>query len=275
MIKFSHSLFALPFALIAMLVAAGGLPSLRTLLLILACMVTARTAAMTWNRIADVRFDAANPRTKDRALPAGRVSLAGAWILLLASCALFVLASAGLNRMTLLFSPLALAIVLGYSLAKRVTAVTHWLLGLALAAAPVGAWIAVRGRLDPPVLLLALAVLLWTAGFDVLYACQDADFDRGAGLHSVPARVGIPDALRIALGSHVAAVAAFLAFGIATTLGWPWFAATGVASLLLLWSHRLVRPDDLSRVQVAFFHVNVAVGAVMLAGAVGGLAAAA
>lgn len=269
MIKFSHSLFALPFALTGMLVAAGGLPPLRIILLIVACMVTARTAAMTWNRIIDSRFDGMNPRTRERALPAGRVSSRAAWMLLLVSAALFVLAASAINRLTFLLAPVALSIVLGYSLAKRVTPATHWLLGLSLAVAPIGAWIAVRGRLDPEVLLLGLAVLLWTSGFDLLYACQDADFDRAAGLHSIPARFGVPATFAIARACHVAALIALVAFGFAVVLAWPWFAGIAVAAMLLLWSHLIVNPGDLSRMQAAFFHANVGVGAVVLAGAAG------
>lgn len=272
MIKFSHTLFALPFALTGMLVAARGLPSLRVIALILACMVTARTAAMTWNRIIDARFDAMNPRTRDRALVAGRVSAGAAWALLIASSLLFLLAAAAINRLTGILGPVALAVILLYSLGKRVTPATHWLLGLSLAIAPIGAWIAVRGRLDPEVLLLGLGVLLWTGGFDLLYACQDAGFDASAGLHSVPARFGVPAALGIARASHALALASFAAFGFAAGLAWPWFAAIAVAAGLLVWSHRLVTPSDLSRVQVAFFHANVAVSLSVLVGAAAALA---
>jgi 4-hydroxybenzoate polyprenyltransferase len=159
--------------------------------------------------------------------------------------------------------------VLSYSLAKRVTPMTHWLLGLGLAMAPIGAWIAVRGSLDPRVLLLALAVLLWTAGFDLLYACQDVDFDRAHGLFSVPARLGVRGALVVARASHAAAMVALVTFGLVMRLGWPWMAATAVAAALLLWSHLLVRPHDLSRVQLAFFQVNVGVSLAVLCGAAG------
>ena len=266
MIKFQHSLFAMPFALTSMLVAANGLPSLRVVLLIVACMVCARTAAMTWNRIVDRRFDAANPRTAMRAIPAGRVSIGSAWVLFALSVVGFVVAAAFLNRLTLILAPVALVVVLGYSLAKRWTSLTHYLLGLALAIAPVGAWIAVRGTLDPPVLLLALAVLAWTAGFDLLYSCQDADFDRASGLLSVPARLGVSGALIVARVSHVVALASLVAFGLATDRGVAYFVAVGVAACLLAWSHVMVRADDLSRVQLAFVQVNVGVAAVVLAG---------
>ncbi len=259
MIKFSHSLFALPFAFAAMLLAADGLPPPRVLLLIVACMVTARTAAMTFNRIVDRRLDAANPRTRDRALPAGRVSLPLAWGMVAVSAALFVVSAALLNRLTLVLAPVALAIVLGYSLAKRFTSLSHWWLGLGLAVAPVGAWIAVRGSLDPRILLLGLAVLAWTAGFDVLYACQDEAFDRATGLHSAPARFGIAGAFWLSRASHAVAVAALVATGFALDLSPAWFAGTGVVAGILLLSHILVAPTDLSLLPLAFFQCNVAV----------------
>lgn len=266
MIKFSHSLFAMPFALTSMLVAAQGLPSARVLWLILACMVTARTAAMTWNRIVDRRFDAANPRTASRALPAGRVSLAAAWALLLLSAAAFLVSAAAINRGTAILGPIALVIVLSYSLAKRFTFLTHFLLGLSLAIAPIGAWIAVRGRVEGPVLALGAGVLAWTAGFDLLYACQDVDFDRSAGLSSLPARLGVARTLVAARLCHAAALGALVVFGVATLRGPAYFAALVVAAVLLAWSHAIVRPDDLSRVGVAFFQANVGVAGVILAG---------
>jgi 4-hydroxybenzoate polyprenyltransferase len=266
MIKFSHSLFALPFALTAMLVAAEGLPELRVMLLIALCMVTARTAAMTFNRIADRHLDAVNPRTAARALPAGRVSLAAAWTLLLISSAGFLVAAALINRATALLGPVALGIVLSYSLAKRVTRMTHFLLGLSLAIAPAGAWLAVRGRLDAPVLALSFAVLAWTAGFDLLYACQDADFDRDAGLESLPARLGVGRSLMIARGCHAAALGGLVVFGMAAARGPAYFLALVVAASLLAWSHAIVREDDLTRVGLAFFQANVGVAAIVLAG---------
>ena len=266
MIKFQHSLFALPFAFTSVLVAADGLPPWRVLLLVVACMVAARTAAMTFNRIVDRRFDAANPRTAQRALPAGRVSLAGAWTLFAVATAAFLVAAACINRVTAWLAPAALVVILGYSLAKRVTPATHALLGLALSIAPLGAWLAVRGRFDPEVLLLCLGVLSWTAGFDMLYACQDVDFDRKAGLHSLPARIGVRRSLHVSTALHAFSVAALAGFGYATHLGWPYFAALAGATALLAWSHGLVRPDDLSRVGVAFFEVNVGVSMLVLAG---------
>ena len=266
MIKFQHALFALPFAFTGMLRAAGGLPTLRTFLLITACMVTARTAAMTWNRIADRRFDALNPRTTERALAAGRVSLPGAWALLVVSAALFVLAAAALNRTTLALAPVALFVTLGYSWTKRFTWATHFVLGLALAIAPIGAWLAVRGSFSAEVLILGLAVLLWTSGFDLLYSCQDAGFDREQGLHSLPARFGIPAALGTARLLHAGAFLALVAFAWVGGLGPAVFACVAAAGLVMAWSHSLVRADDLSRVGLAFFQANVTVSVLVLLG---------
>ncbi len=266
MIKFQHALFALPFAFTGMLVAAQGLPTPRCFLLITACMVTARTAAMTWNRIADRNFDRLNPRTAERALATGRVGLAGAWALLLISAALFVLAAAALNRATLILAPIALIVTLGYSVTKRFTWATHFVLGLSLAIAPIGAWVAVRGSLAPQVLVLGLAVLLWTSGFDLLYSCQDAEFDRSEGLHSLPARLGVGAALRVARFLHAGAFLALLAFGWAAGLGPAYLGSVLAVGVVMVWSHSLVRAEDLSRVGMAFFQANVAISVLVLAG---------
>ena len=273
MIQFQHSLFALPFAFTGMLAAAGGLPSPRTVLLIVACMVAARTAAMTWNRVVDLRFDADNPRTKDRALPAGRVSRTAALALVAASALAFVGAAAARNPVTLALAPVALAIVLGYSLTKRFTWTTHFALGLSLALAPIGSWVAVRGGLDARPLVLGVAVLAWTAGFDLLYACQDAEFDRAHGLHSVPARFGVPAALMTARACHLVAAGALLGFGLARSASVWYHGAVAAAAAVMVWSHSLVRADDLSRVGVAFFQANVTVALLVLAGTVADLLA--
>lgn len=266
MIKFQHALFALPFAFTGMLAAAQGWPTLRQFLLISACMVTARTAAMTWNRIADRRFDAENPRTKDRALPAGRVSLPAAWALLGVAVLAFVATAAALNPMTLALSPVALLVVLGYSWTKRVTWGSHFVLGLSLALAPIGAWVAVRGSLAAAPLLLGLAVGAWTAGFDLLYACQDVDFDRQAGLHSLPARFGIAKALTTSRVLHGLTAIALTTSGVVMRSGPAFFAAVALAIGVLIWAQTLVRPGDLSRVGIAFFQANVAVGMLVLTG---------
>jgi 4-hydroxybenzoate polyprenyltransferase len=271
MIKFQHTLFALPFAVVGAAYAARGCPPLPTCLWILGAMVGARSAAMTFNRIADARFDAANPRTEARAIPRGLVSIRFAAGFLAASLALFFASAAMLNTTVLLLSPVAAVVILGYSLTKRFTPLSHFVLGLSLALAPIGAWLAVRPELEAFPLLLGTGVLFWVAGFDILYACEDAAFDRSAGLKSVPAAIGVPAALRAARASHAAALAAFAAPLALGLRGWYAIAVAAVA-VLLLYEHRLVRPDDLRRANRAFFHVNAVIGATLAAGAIAELA---
>ena len=256
MIKFSHTLFALPFALLAAVLAAGGIPALPVLAKILVAMVSARSAAMAHNRLADRHLDAANPRTAARALPAGTLSVGFVRGFLLASAALFLLAAASLNRLTLILSPLALALVLFYSYTKRFTWLSHAILGLCLAIAPAGAWIAVRGSLDLVPVLLGLAVLCWTAGFDMLYALQDEKHDRRVGLRSIPARFGTRRTLFFSALAH-AAMAALLV-GVWRASGGGWLFAAGIAAtvLALLYQHAILRPADLSRLDTAFFTAN-------------------
>jgi 4-hydroxybenzoate polyprenyltransferase len=264
MIKIEHTLFALPFAFLGAVLAANGLPTLGQLLWITAAMVGARSTAMAFNRIADRDYDARNPRTASRALPAGLLSVSFVWAFTAVSAALFFVAAAMLNRLTLILAPVALASVLLYSFSKRWTLLSHLLLGWCLSIAPTGAWIAVRGALDSPVpLLLSLVVLLWTAGFDVLYACQDYEFDVQAGLHSIPRRVGIARALWIARLLHLAAFAALLVLYLITHLGV--FALIGVVTTaaLLVYQHRLVRADDLSKLNAAFFTTNAFVSVIL------------
>lgn len=266
MIKIEHTLFALPFAFLGALLAAGGLPSLRQLLWITLAMVGARSAAMAFNRIADREYDARNPRTRSRAVPAGRLSVSFVWAFTLVSAALFFLAAAMLNRLTLLLAPVALASVLLYSYTKRFTSLSHVVLGWCLCIAPTGAWIAVRGALDSAVpLLLSLVVLLWTAGFDVLYACQDYDFDREAGLRSIPARVGVARSLLVSRLLHAGAFAALVALYFLTSLGAPALAGVLLTGALLVYQHSLVRADDLSRLDAAFFTTNAFVSVILLA----------
>ena len=263
MIKVEHTLFALPFALIGMLLAAGGLPSGWTVFWIVVAMVGARSAAMAFNRLVDRDFDAANPRTRMRALPAGL--LTPRWVagFVVASCALLVIAAWRLNPLALALSPVALLVILGYSFTKRFTWASHLVLGLALAGAPLGAWIAVRGDVAATPFVLAGAVLTWVAGFDVLYALQDREFDRARGLHSIPARFGVVGALAISAALHVATLA-LLAWLPALYAGDPAAEPLGVAywigwagcALLLAWQHWIVRPRDLSRLDAAFFQAN-------------------
>lgn len=265
MIKIEHTLFALPFAFLGAVLAANGLPTLRQTLWIVAAMVGARSTAMAFNRIADHSYDARNPRTAGRAIPAGLLSVGFVWAFTLVAAALFLLAAAMLNRLTLILAPVALASVLLYSFTKRWTALSHIVLGWCLSLAPTGAWIAVRGEIGSPVpLLLSLVVLLWTAGFDVLYACQDYDFDRRTGLRSIPARVGIANALWIARGLHAAAFLALLSLYFATRLGPVAIAGVAATAGLLLYQHRLVRADDLGRLNAAFFTTNAFVSIILL-----------
>ncbi|MFL6227897.1 MAG: UbiA-like polyprenyltransferase [Pyrinomonadaceae bacterium] len=264
MIKIEHTLFALPFAFLGAALAARGLPTAWQLLWITLAMVGARSAAMAFNRIADREIDAANPRTRARAIPAGLLSVRFAWAFTITAAALFFAAAFMLNRLTLLLSPVALASVLLYSYTKRFTSLSHLVLGWCLAIAPTGAWIAVRGNLASPVpLLLSLVVLLWTAGFDVLYACQDFDFDRRAGLRSIPARVGIPRALWIARALHLCAFGALVWLYHASQLGWLALAGVAAPGALLVYQHSLVRADDLSRLNAAFFTTNAFVSVIL------------
>jgi 4-hydroxybenzoate polyprenyltransferase len=256
MIKWEHSIFALPFALCGAMLAAGGFPSPNQLLWIIVAMVAARSAAMAFNRWADAAIDAANPRTSSRALPAGNLSAAFVVTFVVVSSGIFILAASQLNRLTLLLSPVALAVLLLYSYTKRVTRWSHLVLGFALGIAPAAAWIAVRGTLDPRILLLTAAVTFWVGGFDVLYACQDFDFDRQAGLHSVPRYFGIPAALWVARAFHLIMV--FLLVALLISFGLGMWAGVGVLDviLLLIYEHSLVRADDLSRLNAAFFTMN-------------------
>ena len=258
MIKFEHTLFALPFAFLGMLLAAEGWPSWRTVFWIVVAMVGARSAAMGFNRLADRTIDAANPRTASRALPAGLLTPGFVLLFVLASAALLVLAAWRLNPLALALAPLALLILFGYSYTKRFTWASHLILGLSLSGAPLGAWIAVRGDVAPTPFLLAGAVLLWVAGFDVLYALQDLDFDRRAGLFSIPARFGTVRALWLSALFHAAMLAllALLPRVYPPGLGaWYWLGWLGCLALLA-YQHWIVRPGDLSRLNAAFFQAN-------------------
>jgi len=256
MIKWEHSVFALPFALCGAMLAAGGLPTLHQLLWIVVAMISARSAAMAFNRVADASIDAANPRTRGRALPSGHLSPTFVATFVVISSAIFVIAAGQLNRLALWLSPVALAVVLLYSYTKRFTRWSHLLLGLALGIAPAAAWIAVRGSLDPRILLLTAAVTFWVGGFDVLYACQDFDFDRQSGLYSIPRFLGIRRALWVARGFHLLMVVLLVALLIAFGLGKLAACGVLVVILLLLYEHSLVKPDDLSKLNAAFFTMN-------------------
>ena len=265
MIKIEHTLFALPFAFLGAVLAAGGLPTARQILWIVVAMVGARSAAMAFNRIADRSFDAKNPRTSTRAIPAGLLTVSFVWAFTIFSALLFLFAAAMLNRLTLILAPVALASVLLYSLTKRWTQLSHLVLGWCLSIAPTGAWIAVRGEFGSAVpLILSLVVLLWTAGFDVLYACQDYEFDRREGLHSIPARFGISQALWISRGLHAGAFLALIWLYLVAGLGPLALIGVIATGALLLYQHRLVRADDLSRLNAAFFTTNAFVSLILL-----------
>jgi len=265
MIKIEHTLFALPFAFLGAVLAAHGLPTAAQILWITVAMVGARSTAMAFNRIADKTYDARNPRTSMRAIPAGALSVSFVLIFTICGAALFLFAAAMLNRLTLVLSPVALASILLYSYTKRWTLLSHLVLGWCLAIAPTGAWIAVRGSIDSAVpLLLSLVVMLWTAGFDVLYACQDQDFDRREGLRSIPARFGIARSLWISRLLHVGAFAALVALYFNAHLGMIAVAGLIATGALLIYQHTLVRADDLSRLNAAFFTTNAFVSIILL-----------
>ena len=256
MIKWEHSIFALPFALCGAMLAAAGVPGWHQLVWIVVAMISARSAAMAFNRVADAGLDAANPRTQTRALPAGTLSPAFVTTFVVISSAIFIFAAAQLNHLALILSPVALAVLLLYSYAKRVTRWSHLVLGFALGIAPTAAWIAVRGSLDPRILLLTAAVTFWVAGFDVLYACQDYEFDRTTGLHSIPRFFGIRRSLTIARIFHAVMLLLLIAFVLSFGLGKLAMAGVLAVALLLAYEHSLVSPADLSKLNAAFFTMN-------------------
>ena len=264
MIKFEHTLFALPFAFLGAVLAADGLPTWWQILWITVAMFGARSAAMTFNRLIDRKFDAENPRTANRELPSGKLSVSFAWAFLIVSVILFEIAAYSLNWLTFALSPVALFCILGYSYAKRFTSFAHLILGWSLAISPTAAWIAVRGAIDSEIpLLLSLLVMMWTAGFDVLYACQDFEFDKKAGLRSIPARFGIKRTLRIARLFHAQAFIVLLLLFLITDLGWLAFVGVLAVGALMIYQHTLVKADDLSRMNAAFFTTNAMVSIIL------------
>lgn len=269
LVKFSHSIFALPFALQGAWLAARGLPPLAKLGWILLCAVSARTAAMGFNRLVDRHWDAANPRTSKRELPQGRLSVRSVVLLVVVASAVFCGSALQLGRICAWLALPVLSLLLAYSYVKRWSVLAHGVLGLALALAPLGAWLAVRGNLSGdllPILCLALAVWSWVAGFDLIYACQDVDFDRSAGLHSWPARFGIAGALRLSAVLHAITLGALLCVLWRAGLSWIFGLAILLSGAMLYWEHRLVRPQDLSRVNLAFFTINGWVGVALFCG---------
>ena len=256
-IKIQHTVFALPFAVMSAFLSAGGLPETEKLLWIIVCMVGARSAAMAFNRIVDVRFDKENPRTQDRALPSGKINVGNYAVFLVASSALFIFSAWMLNSLAFYLSPVALAIVFFYSLTKRFTAFSHFWLGLAISIAPVGAWVAIREEISFTSLLLGAAVVFWLIGFDILYSCMDIEADRINRLHSIPERFGVETALKMALASHAVMVVFLLVLLEPTVLlGWVYLAGVVLVAGLLVYEHSLIKKDDLSKVNMAFFNVN-------------------
>lgn len=256
MIKFEHTVFALPFAMMSAVLAAHGLPSGRVTLWIILAMVGARSSAMAFNRLVDQEFDRRNPRTATRALPAGLLTPAQVWTFVLSTTALFVFAAWQLNPLALMLSPVALLVIWGYSYTKRFTSFCHVVLGLAIGIAPPGAWIAVRGTLDWAPVLLTAAVMLWVGGFDVIYACQDAEFDRSLGLQSLPARLGVGGALNVSRVMHAVTVVLLALLPQFVPLGAIYYAGVLAVAALLVYEQSLVKAHDLSRVNAAFFTVN-------------------
>jgi 4-hydroxybenzoate polyprenyltransferase len=263
MIKWEHSIFALPFALCGAMLAAGGWPSAWQLLWIVVAMVSARSAAMAFNRYADADIDGANPRTSNRALPAGILNKKFVALFVIVACGVFILAAAMLNRLTLLLSPIALGVVLLYSYTKRFTRWSHLVLGFALGIAPAAAWIAVRGSLDPRILLLTGVVTFWVGGFDVLYACQDCEFDTSFGLHSIPRHYGIANALLLSRLMHLVMLILLIGVVLAFGLGKVAIAGMVAVALLLAYEHSLVSAKDLSRLNAAFFTMNGVIAVVL------------
>jgi 4-hydroxybenzoate polyprenyltransferase len=270
-IKFEHTVFALPFAYIAMVLAAGGWPGWRTVGWVTAAMVGARTCAMATNRVVDRWIDAANPRTAARHLPRGLLRVGELRALAIGGAALMLVAAWRLNPLCLALAPVALLFLVGYNYTKRFTWTSHWILGFTDGIAAAGGWIAMRGRFDPPVFVLWFALTVWIAGFDLIYACQDVAFDRAHGLHSLPARFGIATALRVARVCHALTAAAFGLLGVMLALGPLYWIGWLAVVALLAYEHSLVSPGDLSRLDVAFFNVNGYIAVIVLAAVVGGL----
>ena len=256
MIKFKLTIFALPFAFTGAFLAARGVPQLRVIFWVILAMVGARTCAMGFNRIVDSKFDGANPRTADRAIPAGEVRMVEAWSMVVLAGVFFFFACYHLNRLTMMLAPFVLSLTLFYSLTKRFTSFCHLILGVALALAPLGGWAAVRGDLTGYPFVLSVGVLFWVTGFDTIYACLDSDFDREAGLFSLPARLGRENAFRLAVFFHILAFVFFTLTGVQSGLNYFYYIGIVLTAGALFYQHILVNPKDLSRIQAAFFSMN-------------------
>ncbi|AGF79275.1 4-hydroxybenzoate polyprenyltransferase [Desulfocapsa sulfexigens DSM 10523] len=265
MIKFKLTIFAMPFAFMGAFLAERGVPDALTFLWVVLAMVGARTCAMGFNRIVDARFDSANPRTADRAIPSGAVSSVEAWIMVIAAGALFFFAAWSLNPLTLKLAPVALGLTLFYSLTKRFTSFCHLILGVALAFSPLGGWVAVQGSLISYPWALSLGVLFWIAGFDTIYACLDADFDKKAGLHSLPSQLGQTNAFRLAVLFHIIAFCLFAFAGVQAGLNLVYYIGVLIAAGVIFYQHKLVNPNDLSKIKGSFFSLNGIISMVLFA----------
>jgi 4-hydroxybenzoate polyprenyltransferase len=267
-VRFSHTVFALPFALAAMIVAARadhGWPGWLVFVLIIAAMVFARTSAMGFNRIVDRRYDAKNPRTAKRHLPAGHISLAGAWVMVLGASVGFIAMAWLLNPLCFRLSPVALVVTWFYSFTKRFTALSHLFLGIALALSPLGGWLAVNGRLAPEPVVLAVAVVFWLVGFDIIYATQDREFDRRVGLHSLPVKLGVRGSLVVAAAAHLVMWVVLVGFGLISGLHWPYYTGLALVAGFLAWQHVLARKQDAASLNAAFFRMNAIISVLLLA----------
>lgn len=271
LVKFEHTIFALPFAYMGMVLAANGLPTLHQFIWITLAMASARTFAMSLNRLIDREFDARNPRTMYRPLPRGLISPRAVILIVLVALVVFEVSAWQLNTLSLELSPLALIFLVGYHFTKRFTWLSHWILGLTDGIAAAGGWVAVRASLDPPALLLWFVVVVWMAGFDLIYACQDVDVDRREGLKSFPSRFGIAAALTLARINHAITVIALAAVGIVMHLGWPFWIGWLAVALLLAYENSIVHPNDLSRLDLAFFNVNGYISVLVFVSALLGL----
>ncbi len=256
LIKFSHTIFSLPFAVMSAFIAAGGMPEIRRLLLILGALIMARSCAMSFNRLVDAKYDILNPRTSYRIQMQNNIGRMNLWFFTIACTILFIVFAGMLNRLSLLVSPLALLVILGYSFTKRFTSISHFVLGLSLALSPIGAWIAITGGITFTPFILALAVLLWTAGFDIIYACQDLEPDKKTELYSIPKKIGLKNSLRLSSLLHVLVVIVLFFFMYFANLGFVYLGGVIFVSLMLIYEHSLIKPHDLSKINLAFFTVN-------------------
>ena len=265
LIKFSHTIFSLPFAVMSAFIAANGLPATRQLLLILGALVMARSCAMTFNRLVDARYDIHNPRTSYRIQLQGLIGKTNLWFFTISCSLLFVVFAGMLNRLCLFISPLALLIIFGYSYTKKFTKLSHIVLGLSLALSPIGAWIGITGEIAIAPFILALAVLLWTAGFDIIYACQDLQHDIKTGLYSIPSKMGIKNSLRLSSVLHFLMIIALLIFMYFAKLNFVYFGGVCFVGIMLIYEHSLIKPHDLSKISLAFFTVNGTISMILMA----------